>query len=207
MALKLLGIILLVSLQALAGEFAVLSTGSVLHADRHEVDGSTVRLHVNGGVIEFPASLIVGFEPEVKRAPAPAAGKAVAANAKELVDRAARQYGANKEFIDFVHSVAKVESGYRPDAVSPKGAVGIMQLMPGTAQALGANPNDPAQNADAGARYLSELLLKYNGDTSKALAAYNAGPGAVERYKGIPPYRETVQYVEKVLKQYNRAQR
>jgi soluble lytic murein transglycosylase-like protein len=123
-------------------------------------------------------------------------------DAKKLVDRAARQYGANKEFIKLVHSVAKVESGYRERAVSPKGAVGLMQLMPSTAQALGADPQDPAENADAGARYLRDLLVKYNYDTHKALAAYNAGPGAVDRYKGVPPYRETIEYIEKVIHQY-----
>jgi len=81
-------------------------------------------------------------------------------------------------------SVAKAESGFRADAVSPKGAVGIMQLMPATARKLGADPTDPRQNVEAGTRYLSELLLKYKDDpyqVRKALAAYNAGPGAVER--------------------------
>ncbi|HEV2691205.1 MAG TPA: lytic transglycosylase domain-containing protein, partial [Bryobacteraceae bacterium] len=98
---------------------------------------------------------------------------------------------------------------YRPDAISPKGAIGVMQLMPGTAAELNANPYDPLENVEAGARYLRDLLLKYENDphqVSKAIAAYNAGPGAVDKYKGIPPYRETVQYVNRVLKQYEKEQ-
>jgi len=106
---------------------------------------------------------------------------------------------------EFVRSVAAVESAYRTAAISPKGAIGLMQLMPATAAELGANPHDPSQNADAGARYLRQLLLKYK-DTPDpvrlALAAYNAGPGAVDKYRNIPPYRETQQYVERVLRKY-----
>jgi soluble lytic murein transglycosylase-like protein len=98
-----------------------------------------------------------------------------------------------------------VESGYDPAAVSPKGAIGIMQLMPQTARQLGADPRDPRQNVDAGARYLVELLRKYQDDdyqVRKALAAYNAGPKAVERYQGVPPYRETMDYVRRVIRQW-----
>jgi len=75
-------------------------------------------------------------------------------------------------------------------------------LMPGTAQTLNADPHDPAQNADAGARYLSDLLLRYDGRLWHALAAYNAGPGAVDKYKGIPPYRETIDYVRRIDTKY-----
>ena len=106
----------------------------------------------------------------------------------------------------FVHSVAKVESALRSDAVSPKGAIGIMQLMPATAAALSADPHDPAQNVEAGARLLRELLIKYENypdQVRRALAAYNAGSGAVDRYNGVPPYRETQAYVEKVLQNYH----
>ncbi|MBZ5603153.1 MAG: lytic transglycosylase domain-containing protein [Acidobacteriia bacterium] len=102
----------------------------------------------------------------------------------------------------FVESVAKVESAMKPDAVSPKGAVGVMQLMPSTARALSADASDPEQNIDAGTRLLRELLIKYDGDVAKALAAYNAGEGAVDRYQGVPPYRETQTYVDKVIRNY-----
>ena len=108
-----------------------------------------------------------------------------------------------------MHSIARAESGYREDAVSPKGAIGLMQLMPKTAAALDVDPHDPAQNADAGAQYLRDLLQKYENDphqVSKAVAAYNAGPAAVDKYHGIPPYPETIQYVNRVLKQYEKEQ-
>ncbi len=99
-----------------------------------------------------------------------------------------------------VEAVARVESGFDPCAVSPAGALGLMQLMPGTARALGVlDPFDPVQNVEAGARYLRQLLDRFGGDLQLALAAYNAGPGAVERYRGIPPYPETQAYVKKVL--------
>ncbi len=94
----------------------------------------------------------------------------------------------------------------KPNAVSPKGAIGIMQLMPSTAKALSADPADPEQNIDAGTRLLRELLLKYSGDVAKALAAYNAGEGAVDKYQGVPPYRETQTYVDKVIRNYIRQQ-
>lgn len=95
-------------------------------------------------------------------------------------------------------SVARAESGFDPGAVSPAGAVGLMQLMPSTARGLGVDPRDPAQAVDGAARLLSSHLRRF-GSTSLALAAYNAGPGAVERYAGVPPYRETQQYVQRVL--------
>lgn|GEM_PF-3382822 len=99
-----------------------------------------------------------------------------------------------------VEAVARAESGLNPRAVSPAGALGLMQLTPGTARALGVtDPFDPVQNVEAGARYLRHLLDRFGGNLRLALAAYNAGPGAVRRHGGVPPYDETQAYIEKVL--------
>ena len=106
---------------------------------------------------------------------------------------------------ELLEAVAEVESAGHPDAVSPKGAIGVMQLMPATARSLAADPNDPEQNIDAGTRLLRELLIKYDGDVAKALAAYNAGPAAVDRYQGIPPFAETQSYVDKVIQNYKQS--
>jgi soluble lytic murein transglycosylase-like protein len=97
-----------------------------------------------------------------------------------------------------VQAVAWQESRFRSDLVSPKGAIGIMQLMPATARQLGVNPNDPRQNIYGGVAYLSMLLTRFNGDKALALAAYNAGPEAVAQYRGIPPFRETQNYVKAI---------
>lgn len=214
MLTKLVLCLLSVTLAASAGEYAVLSTGFRIHADSHSTDGAMVRLLTSQGVIEVQASSIAAFEQEdYTPPPAPEPAKPLqAASAEpkptpqELLTRAAVRAGLPPEI---VHSIAKAESGYQTDAVSPKGAIGLMQLMPGTAASLNADPHDPAQNAEAGAMYLRDLLLKYENDphqVSKAVAAYNAGPGAVDKYKGVPPYRETVDYVNRVLKEYEKEQ-
>lgn len=107
-----------------------------------------------------------------------------------------------------VAAVVEAESGFRPKAVSPRGAVGLMQVLPATGSSLGArNLSDPHVNLDAGSRYLRRLLRDYDGNLELALAAYNAGPAAVQRYGGVPPFRETREYVRRVLRLYQKHQR
>ena len=184
----------------------MLSNGFRLHAERHEVVGSSVLLYTKDGVTEMPAATVASFEIEEYTAPpvlaTPAAAAPLSEAAKDaatLVRDAARRTGLPPALVE---SVARVESNLRPDAVSPKGALGVMQLMPATARELAADPRDTAQNIDAGARLLRELLIKYDGDVVKALSAYNAGSGAVDRYRGMPPYAETQDYVDKVIRAY-----
>ena len=195
-----------------AGEYAVLDNGFRIHADSHSVDGDTVQLKTAQGVIQVPANSVRAYEVEEYTPPPPPPPPTVVPVATpetklsphELVTRAAERAGLPPAI---VHSIARAESAYQPDALSPKGAIGLMQLMPQTAAELNADPHDPAQNADAGARYLRQLLEKYDGVVSKAVAAYNAGPGAVDKYNGVPPYKETIEYVQRVLRQYDKEQK
>jgi soluble lytic murein transglycosylase-like protein len=200
----------------LAGEYAILASGSRLRVERHEVDGAKVRLYQNGGFVEMDVAAVSEYEKDETATPpsasmstsaakpvppAPAALVAVPSllSAADMADAAADKYGLPRLL---VRSVMAAESGFQRQAVSPKGAIGLMQLMPGTAAQLGVDPFDPAQNVDAGTRYLRELLEKYNGGLRHALAAYNAGPGAVDRYNGVPPYRETVNYVFRIERDF-----
>lgn len=205
---KILAALYVICLPLMAGEYAVLSSGLRLRIVRHETAGETVRLYTSvDGFAEMPASAVSRFEQDDYVPPPPAPPSRVDAPAavrdpKTLVRDAAARYSLPPAFVE---SVAKAESALNPDVVSPKGAIGVMQLMPGTARALAADPNDPQQNIDAGTRLLRELLLKYEGDVAKALAAYNAGEGAVDRYHGVPPYRETQSYVDKVIRDYQRS--
>ncbi|MDQ1470546.1 MAG: hypothetical protein QOJ99_2026 [Bryobacterales bacterium] len=194
----------------------MLQTGFRLYAERHETEGARVRLFSGGGVTDLPAASVVRFEddeapmplvvsvPTLEVTPLPAPLQNLPPVPQELAAMAARKYALPESF---VRSVMKAESGFQPAALSPKGAIGLMQLMPGTAQALGVNPKDPQQNAEGGAQYLRDLLAKYENHPDQvllALAAYNAGPAAVERYHGVPPYRETREYILRVLKNWDR---
>ena len=194
---------LLLALPAWAGEYAVLANGFRIHAERHETAGASVRLYAKDGVPEVPTDSVAYFEAEELIA-APVLPPKVDAplpvrDTRTLVRDAAIRSGLPPTLVE---SVARVESALRPEAVSPKGALGVMQLMPATARKLDADPRDTAQNIDAGARLLRELLIKYGGDVVKALSAYNAGEGAVDRYRGMPPYPETQDYVDKVIRTY-----
>jgi soluble lytic murein transglycosylase-like protein len=117
-----------------------------------------------------------------------------------LIQRAARKYDVDENVI---HAIIKMESDYNPDTKSHAGAVGLMQLMPVTAREVGVtNRDDNAQNIDGGTHYFSKMLKKHNGDLRLALASYNAGPGNVRKYGGIPPFKETQNYVRKVMDYY-----
>lgn len=155
-------------------------------------------------VIDGP-TLYMSSDPAAARrierpAYAPARSRAAALPARpqvaEAIDAAAQTVRLDA---DLIEAVAWQESRLRPDAISPKGASGVMQLMPDTARALGVREGDVASNVQGGASYLHQMLTRYDGDLLKALAAYNAGPGAVDRHGGPPPYRETRAYVDAVL--------
>jgi|SRR5581483_5060191 len=193
---------------------AILDNGFSIRHYQWEALGSQVRLYVsptNDSFVDVPASSIVRLQVDDSTPiPSDAGNFAQPASKPQwdehaleaLVNEASQRHGIDAELI---RSVIAAESGFQPQAVSPKGAQGLMQLMPETASVLGVdNPLDPAANVDAGTRYLRELLVLYNGDVIKALAAYNAGPVRVEQYKGVPPYAETRAYVRRVIRDFNR---
>lgn len=128
-----------------------------------------------------------------------AVGLNISGDTNSLIKEAAARYQVDPRL---VAAVAQTESGGNQKAVSPAGAVGVMQLMPETAAGLGVNPYDKRQNIEGGAKYLRQMMDTFGGDVQKAVAAYNAGPQAVKEYNGIPPYRETQDYVNKVLDIY-----
>jgi hypothetical protein len=173
-------------------DYAVLRSGVRLHITGYERTGEVVRLSMDGGTVEVQAGDLVSVEVEdhfaALPAPPPAAGPF-----GNLIRAAALKHGVDEELI--THLIA-VESNFNPRAVSRKQAQGLMQLIPETAARYSvANIFDPAQNIDAGTHYLKDLLERYRGNLSLALAAYNAGPDMVARYGGIPPFPETQKYV------------
>ncbi len=206
----------------LAGENAILTTGFRIHADRHEVAGDEVKLFTGDGFTELPVSQIAGFEAdEYLPVPpslsareavvvAPAAVEPILSHARKMdpTELAAESAKRNNLPEALIRSVMHAESGFQTDAVSPKGAIGLMQLMPDTARELHADPHDPRQNVEAGTAYLRALVVKYENQengVARAVAAYNAGPAAVDRYNGIPPYPETRNYVYRVLTEYQKS--
>jgi soluble lytic murein transglycosylase-like protein len=191
---------LLATCPVASAEIALLTSGATLKLEGHRVEEALVVLVLRGGgEIGVPSSAVRGFVPD--EVVVEVAGEA--GDLRSLAVAAAERHGLDSEL---VLAVVGVESAFRPEAVSPKGAQGLMQLMPGTAASLGVEDAlDPAQNLDGGVRHLGSLLSLYGGDLKRALAAYNAGEGAVARHGGIPPFRETREYVRRVLERYERA--
>jgi soluble lytic murein transglycosylase-like protein len=193
--------LLLVSLTApLLGETLQLRDGSRLEVDSYTVEGSSVFLTTKQDIriVDF-ADVIWPSASKANAAAAPVRATPSTTKVHRLLDEAAERHGLPAPLL---HAVAAVESNYQQNARSGPGAIGVMQLMPATARQLGADPHDTAQNIDAGTRFLRELLIKYGNDLTLALAAYNAGPGAVDFYGGVPPYRETQHYVRKTISLY-----
>ena len=193
------------SLACPAAEIANLSNGFAILHERHAVMGATTRLYfgkdAEAGYIDVVTAEVENYVPVPREATLPVRPLPTG----DL--NAIIQSASNRTRIDadFLASVIRAESANNPHAVSPKGAQGLMQLMPSTAGTLGVRDSfDPIDNVDGGARYLLQLLERYHGDAVKALAAYNAGPQRVDQYHGVPPYRETHAYVTRIINDYNR---
>jgi hypothetical protein len=224
-----LGLGLLVSTAA-ATDVAILRNGFSIRHERRSILGSDTRLYLSddaSSYVDVPTAEIdhiehnVASDPEPAppaptpavagiparlvgpvSAPAPARRVTDPVSVENAVHSASDRYRLDP---DLVNSVIRVESNFNPRAVSPKGAQGLMQLMPQTASKLGVpNSFDPQANIDGGTRYLRALLERYNFDLRKALAAYNAGPQRVEQYGGVPPYPETREYITRIVKDFNK---
>jgi len=217
------------AMQASATDVATLRNGFTIRHESRAPLGETTRLFLTtdgSSFVDVPTAEIVQIEQDLNAPPVPektsetlATAPATAnpsmpatvpptpassrpADIAEAVNSASGRYRIDP---DLVNSVIRAESGFKVHAVSPKGAQGLMQLMPGTASNLGvSNAFDPNANVDGGTRYLRELLERYNFDLVKALAAYNAGPHRVEQYGGVPPYLETRKYVASIVRDFNR---
>ncbi|HEV2468731.1 MAG TPA: lytic transglycosylase domain-containing protein [Candidatus Sulfotelmatobacter sp.] len=232
-AYRQIGVIAVLAVAALpcfAAKVAVLKNGFSIRHERSQVIGDVTRLYITKDGSSFvdvataqidhfedaPAQPDASIRPAsspnspsfgIPRAQTPSDSPAVfpASSAKDLnqvVNEASGKYQLDP---DLVNSVIKAESGFHVHAVSPKGAQGLMQLMPGTASQLGVpNVFDPRANVEGGTKYLRELMERYNFDIPKALAAYNAGPQRVEQFRGIPPYYETRAYVARIVKDFNK---
>src|SRR5271157_2162645 len=203
---------------ATAAELAILRNGFTIRHEHRLAMGTTTRLFFDTDDSSFTDVVtadITGYEkdlslpvPADSYAPIPAPSKSAKSETvksalalNQVVSTASAAYHLDP---DLVNSVIHAESGFNSRAVSPKGARGLMQLMPSTAGQLGVHDAfDPATNVEGGSRYLRELLERYNFDLVKALAAYNAGPQRVKQYRGVPPFRETRAYVARIVHEYN----
>ncbi len=199
-------LLLLFAVDVCASQIATLRNGFTIHFEYSRQMGGITRLYVDSapdsGYVDVPSEDIVDVETE---APSPGAASAPVlrpgSSVHALVNAASRRYLVDA---DLIASVIRAESNFDVLALSPKGAQGLMQLMPATAARLGVqNSFAPDANIDGGSRYLRDLLVQYDGDVAKALAAYNAGPQRVRQYNGVPPYRETRAYVARVISDFN----
>jgi len=201
----------LTALSSSAADSAILRNGFSIRHQRREIMGSITRLYIDGdqsSFVDIPTAEIDHFE-SIPEAPTPHTeperAAAATPHAFDLTQAVKDASGTYRLDPDLVTSVIRAESGFNVRAVSPKGAQGLMQLMPQTASQLGVrNAFDPQANVEAGTRYLRELLERYNFDLIKALAAYNAGPQRVEQYNGVPPYYETKAYVARIVRDFNK---
>ena len=190
-----------------AAERATLANGFGLDCHHHAVVDGRMRLYTTAdenNYIEFAPAEVAAFEaiPDPAPAPQPVAAESKPADLRPLLASAGHEHNVD---VELLASVVKAESGGNPRAKSHAGAQGLMQLMPKTAADHGVtNSFEPEQNVHGGAAYLDELLSRYHEDLTLALAAYNAGPAAVDRYHGIPPYHETRAYVARVIREFNR---
>ena len=186
-------------------EIAVMAGGKILHIDRYTRQDEQVTLFITGGgEVTIPSELVLNIVPNeiIEEGESPTEVKLLP-HLESVIRPAADKYRLDP---NLVAAVIWTESSGDPNAVSKKGAQGLMQLMPETARELGVQRVlDPAENIDGGSRYLRRMLDAHDGDLSLALAAYNAGPTAVARYGGIPPYPETQNYVDKVLRLFEEA--
>lgn len=227
--------LLAVQFAALGAEVAVLKNGFTIHCERKQQSGDTTRLYTKTGFLDVPTAEIASFEPDdtpdlppaapetnstTAPTPAPSVAPVVATTAPGPVSAPAKPAAVNLDEVvrdasnryqldpDFVNSVIKAESNFQSRAISRKGALGLMQLMPRTASQLGVtDPFDPRANVEGGTAYLSQLMDLYHNDAVKALAAYNAGPNRVDQYHGLPPYMETRAYVARIVRDYNAKKR
>ena len=185
---------------AARADYAVLQSGQRVHITGYENLGETIRLTMTGGTLEIPADSLLRIGPEDTFLPVKL--KLLDVPFADFIAASAHAHGVAAEL---VASVIAVESNFNPNAVSLKSARGLMQLMPETAARFGVtNVFDPRQNIDAGTRYLKELLLRYSGNVTLTLAAYNAGPDRVEQFRTVPPYRETRNYVRRVTDKFQK---
>ena len=197
-----IAVIISAAAPALASDLAVLRNGFSIRHERRQQVGNITRLYLSAdgaNYTDLPSEQIDHFEKDLTPAPVQASARPQDLS-KSISDISIR----HRIDPDLITSVIRAESGFNANAVSRKGAQGLMQLMPQTATRLGVNDAfDPQANVEGGTRYLRELLVRYDFDLIKALAAYNAGPLRVEQYRGVPPYRETRAYVARIVRDFN----